>query len=268
MTVTPTRGIRTFRYAVFFDGVDDYAVISPFTVYNWSEITIQEWIYFYHPKVNALWSKTSTIGDPWVDYPAIQYCTNNRVDYTALGIDFFTRTPAGTRGYYGTSIYVYRNAWINVVRRFTSTREFSAWVNASRVYAVTVPADEKTVLEWNPDNATYPERYKRFVLGSNINFGEQMKMMQSNLLIYSKAPPESELRHNMTYPWNPVRDGLKVWLLAHPDYVKDIDGDGILEWIDLSGNGNHAKLYGARLVELIKTPSRILTPIRVAPVVR
>jgi len=254
--MSPIRGIRTFRYAVFFDGIDDYAVIEPFIVYGWSEITIQEWIYLYHPKANALWSRANNIGDPWVDYPSTQYITNNRFDYTALGIEFFTRTSAGTRGYYGVSTYVYRNAWINAVRRFTSTREFSVWVNASRVYAVTIPADEKTVLEWNPDNATYPERYKRFVLGANTIFGEWMKIMQSNLLIYSRALSESELRRNMTYPWNPVRDGLKVWLYAHPDYVKDIDNDGILEWVDLSGNGNHAKLYGATLATPIKSPLR------------
>ena len=65
-----------------------------------------------------------------------------------------------------------------------------------------------------------------------------MKIMQFNLLICSRALSEDEIRHNMVYPWSPVRDGLRVWLFAHPDYVRDIDGDGILEWIDLSGNSN------------------------------
>jgi len=54
-----------------------------------------------------------------------------------------------------------------------------------------------------------------------------------------------------------------LWLKADPQYVKDIDGDGILEWIDLSGYGNHGKIYGAQLVQLIKTPVRALKPVRV-----
>ena len=256
MSMPPTRGIRTFRYAVFFDGVDDYAVIEPFIVYGWPEITIQEWIYAYHPKANAAWTKFSMIGDHWVDYPAYLHATNNRVDYTMLAMTWSVRRPDGTRYDYAYSWYAYRNRWVNLVTRFTSARELSFRINAVRVYIATVPADEKTVLEWNPDNATYPERYKRFVLGSNVIFGEWMKILQSNLLIYRRAPSESELSHNMVYPWNPVRDGLKVWLLAHPDYIKDIDNDGVLEWIDLSGNNNHAKLYGATLATLIKTPLR------------
>jgi len=268
MPMSPIRGIRIFRYAVFFDGIDDYAVIEPFTVYGWSEITIQEWIYFYHPKMNTAWSATSAIGDYWTDYPSTFHGTDNRFDYTWIRSYFATRTVAGTKRDYYVDIYAYRNSWMNIARRFTPTREYSVWINASRIYATTVPAGEKTVLEWNPDTATYPVRYKRFVLGANIILSAIMKMMQSNLLIYSRALSAEEIRHNMVYPWNPVRDGLRVWLLAHPDHVKDIDDDGVLEWVDLSGNGNHAKLYGARLVELVKTPSRILTPMRATPVVR
>jgi hypothetical protein len=54
-----------------------------------------------------------------------------------------------------------------------------------------------------------------------------------------------------------------LWLKADPSYVKDIDGDGVLEWIDLSGFGNHGKIYGAQLVELVKTAKRVLTPVRI-----
>jgi hypothetical protein len=59
-----------------------------------------------------------------------------------------------------------------------------------------------------------------------------------------------------------------LWLQADPSDVKDIDGDGILEWLDLSGYNNHGKIYGAQLVELIKTPPRLLTPLRTLQVVR
>jgi hypothetical protein len=248
--------LKTFRYAVYFDGVDDYAVI-PLTVYGWPGITIQEWIYPYHPKANSASSKFSMIGDIWVDYPCTAYVMDNRFDYTYLEIRFHTRRPDGTRGDYKYSIYAYRNTWVNVARRFRlSDRLLTFHVNASIAYTATVPSTEATILEWNPDTATYPQRYKQFVLGANVLAGENMKVMQYQLLIYTRALSDSEIAWNFNYPDNPVRDGLYVWLRADPQYVRDIDGDGIPEWIDLSGNNNHGKVYGATLVKLIRDPVR------------
>jgi hypothetical protein len=85
----------------------------------------------------------------------------------------------------------------------------------------------------------------------------------SQVLIYSRALSDSEIQWNYQYPDKPIRDDLVLWLQADPAYVKDIDGDGILEWIDLSGYGNHGKIYGAQLVQLIKTPARVLKPVRI-----
>jgi hypothetical protein len=85
----------------------------------------------------------------------------------------------------------------------------------------------------------------------------------TQVLIYSRALSDSEIQWNYQNPDNPVRDDLVLWLQADPAYVKDIDGDGIPEWIDLSGFNNHGKIYGAQLVQLIKTPARQLAPSRV-----
>jgi len=46
-------------------------------------------------------------------------------------------------------------------------------------------------------------------------------------------------------PEAPPGGDLVMYYYAHPQFVKDVDGDGVLEWIDLSGNGRHAKLRGA-----------------------
>jgi hypothetical protein len=263
MPLTPARTLRTFRYAMYFDGVDDYVVI-PLTVYGWSAITIQEWLYFYHPKANAAYSKTGMIGDSWVDKPAIQFLTDNRYDYAVLSSYFNTRKPDGTAGVYAFSIYAYRNTWVNVARRFSlSDRVLVGYVNGNKVHTTSIPSTEYTVLEWNPDTATYPDRFKRFVLGANTQLTEWMKMMQYQLLIYTRDLSDSEIAWNFNYPENPVRNGLYVWLRACPDCVKDIDGDGVLEWLDLSGFGNHGKIYGAQLVQLVKAPARTLTPARV-----
>jgi hypothetical protein len=248
--------LKTFRYAVYFDGVDDYVVI-PLTVYGWSAITVQEWLYFYHPKANAAYSKTGMIGDPWVDRPAIYFFTDNRYDYTVLSSYFNTRKPDGTAGVYYFSIYAYRNTWVNIARRFSLTdRLYIGYVNGSKAYTASIPSTEATILEWNPDTSTYPDRYKRFVLGANTQLNEWMKMMQYQLLIYTRDLADKNIEWNVNYPENPVRNGLYVWLHAHPDYVKDIDNDGVLEWVDLSGNNNHGKIYGATLVKLIRDPVR------------
>jgi len=268
MPLSPSRILRIFRYAMYFGGVGGYVVI-PLTVYGWSGITIQEWIYPYHPKANTAWSKFSMIGESWVDKPSVYWGTDNRYDYTYLLFAFATRKSDGTPGGRNFNIYAYRNSWVNTAWRFRlSDRTLAVYVNGGKVYTASIPSDEKTVLEWNPDTATYPDRYKRFVLGANVNGDESMKMMQYQLLVYTRDLADKDIEWNFKNHNNPIRNGLYVWLQAHPDYVKDIDGDGRLEWIDLSGFGNHGKIYGAQLVQLVKTPARALTPARVLSAVR
>jgi hypothetical protein len=102
------------------------------------------------------------------------------------------------------------------------------------------------------------------VRGTNLQVGKDWasgkyfsNMMASQVLLYMRALSSSEVQWNYQNPDYPVRNGLVLWLKADPAYVKDIDGDGRLEWVDLSGFGNHGKIYGAQLVQLIKTPARV-----------
>jgi hypothetical protein len=191
------------------------------------------------------------IGDYWTDYPSVFWGTNNRYDYTSLELLFTTRKPDGTRGYYGFGIFAYRNMWVNVAYRFSiADRMLIGYVNGGRVYSAIVPATEYTVLEWNPDTATHPWMYRRFVLGANVGGVENMKMMQGNILIYSRALSDSEIIHNMSNPNNPIRNGLVLWLDARAcDTSKNIC------W-DLSGNGNHGTMYGVQIVSL-SNPVRV-----------
>jgi hypothetical protein len=268
MPLSAKRVLRIFRYAMFFNGVNAYVVI-PLTVYGWPGITIQEWLYPFHPKANNAWSKFSMIGDTWTDYPSVGYATDNRYDYTSLVLGFNTRRSDGSKYPYEFSIYRYRNTWVNTAWRFSlADKTFIGYINGNKVYTATIPSTEYTILEWNPDTATYPWMYKRFVLGANVIGTENMKMMQYQLLIYTHDLTDKEIAWNASYPENPVRSGLYVWLKADPQYVKDIDGDGVLEWIDLSGFGNHGKIYNAQLVQLVKTPSHLLSPVRTLQVVR
>jgi hypothetical protein len=90
----------------------------------------------------------------------------------------------------------------------------------------------------------------------------------AQVLIYNRALSDSEVAWNYQNLNSPVTDGLVLWLHAHPDNVRDIDNDGILEWIDLSGHGNHGKIYGATLMEITKNPIAVRMAKRILPVVR
>jgi len=90
----------------------------------------------------------------------------------------------------------------------------------------------------------------------------------SQVLLYTQALSSSEIQWNYLYPENPIRNGLVLWLQADPNNIKDIDNDGVLEWIDLSGNNNHGKIYGATLTQLVKPAIRILPKARILNILR
>ena len=124
-----TLKIEVLKNCLYHDGVDDYTVITPFTVYGWNEITIAEWIYPYWPKANTSWSRFSIIGDYDVDYPSTTFFTHNYTDYAYLHVRWTTRKNDGTRVNYLYNIIDYVNTWIHVVRRFTNNREFAVYIN-------------------------------------------------------------------------------------------------------------------------------------------
>jgi hypothetical protein len=200
-----------FGKALSFDGVDDYAKVEPFTVYGWSEITISEWVYAFKPKANTAYSKFSMIGDCWTDYPATYFGTDNLMDYTFVSAIWATRTPAGTGNNYRYVWTAWVNQWVHIVRRFTAGREYSFWINGEKKYSATVPVNEKTILEWNPDTATYPERYKRFVLGANVGFGELMQCLNDEVRIYNRAFDGGEVSFSNANPGLPPTRGLVAW---------------------------------------------------------
>ncbi|PNV81834.1 MAG: hypothetical protein C0179_00670 [Fervidicoccus sp.] len=255
--LSPSRTIRIPPRATYFNGVNAYAVVSPFTVYGWSEITVAEWFYPVWPKANNYWSKFSMIGDYWTDRPSVFWGMDNRYDYTWLAILWVTRKPDGTARVYSYNIYSYAvKQWVFTAYRFTSAREYSVYVNGVKKYSATVPADYKTVLEWNPDTATYPGRYKRFVLGESSALGEPMTMYQSMLLIYTRALSDAEIQQIYYYPYDPPRNGLVLWL----DWTSLDCASGM--WYDKSGFGNHATLYNVQCVDTTKKPTRVLSPVR------
>jgi len=219
---------------LFLDGVDDYVRVEPFTVYGWSEITIAERVYAFHPKANMMYSRSGMIGDNSIDYPSTLLTAGSGFSYDYLVAAWVTRGADGALQGYGFFWSSFKNQWVHLVRRFSGDRVFGVWINGEKKYAVNVPADAKTVLEWNPDTATYPERYKRFVLGANTAFGDRMTCVYGEVRVYSRALSDMEVLQD----YRRAASGGGLALHLDPSYWNGT------HLIDLSGNGKHGRIYG------------------------
>jgi len=241
MPLTAKRVLRQFKYAIYFNGVDNYIVN---TWFKWSVLqngfTIVLWLNTVDRDGDFLTHYTALRG-----YFIVRYIMRDR------NVGFETRST-DTEEYFGSFENRDRNppsVWNNAVVTWDTVR--GCWyVNGvfDRCFS-----DTRTGKGMN---------FTGFYIGRRLFFGYYQGYV-SQLLIYSRVLSSDEIRQNYQYPDNPVRNGLVLWLQADPSNVKDIDGDGILEWIDLSGFNNHGKIYGAQLVQLIKTPSRVLKPVRI-----
>jgi hypothetical protein len=226
---------------MYFDGIDDYVALfstnlPDFTLVAWARLATPSWP---SPAWRAIISKG------WV--------------YASAGVGGIYVSPYGVCG------GLLRDSAGNV--HIITVILMPSLLHSFRCIALTSEArlyvdGELSRSEFiaNPVNTnTYPWNIGRDPIGSARVFPGYI----AQVLFYSRVLSSDEIRWNYQYPDNPVRNGLVLWLKADPSYVKDIDGDRILEWIDLSGFNNHGKIYGASLVELVKTAKRVLTPVRI-----
>ena len=177
-----------------FDGVDDYAKVEPFTVYGWKGISIVRWVKLPSYKPNTYHSKSFMIGDLWTDKPSFYHGYSNTNTISGVSMVFTTRKPDGTAGWYGWGINVL-DKWVFVVDTFDlESRVRKGYLNAELKYSATIPENEKTILEWNPDTATYPIRYKRFTIGCNVIFGEFVNEVVDEVMIFNRALSEKEIK--------------------------------------------------------------------------
>jgi len=253
MAKPASRVLRTG--GLYFNGVNAYVVVGlqpdgsgrPFTVYGWKEITITEWVYAIRPKANNSYLAFNMIGDNVRDYTTTYHWAHYDYEYLYLYARWEARKPDGTRALYAYNWLSEVNKWTFLARRFTANREFSFWVNGVKKYSVTVPADYKTVLEWNPETATYPERYKRFTIGTHTGFYTHMSLMVDDVRIYNRALTNAEISEIYS-KGTLIKDGL---VLCLPFY----EGEGNIAH-DVSGYGNHGTIYGASWV--VKKALRVL----------
>jgi hypothetical protein len=247
MPLSPRRMLRTFKYAMFFDGIDDYVEIPHSSSYATTRHTV---VITLMPTTHRylIFSKGW-----WGNYRLLVYST----PYIELRITRRDRTS-----------FIFPNIMEPRIGEWTTIAYWLDEYNASvagafkdgKFYSVTYIIDSSYPLCFECPN---PLR----IMGEPLtNFYYPGFIAQ--VLIYSRALSDSEIRWNYQHFENPVRDGLVLWLQADPQHVRDIDGDGVLEWVDLSGNGNHGKIYGATLVNLAKTPARVTPASRALGAVR
>lgn len=246
MPLAPTRVLRTFRYAMYFDGVDDYVLVSNNPVFSGlNTITVMvflNWLGSYGQVPVAKHRNVPGYRE-WMIYIssyAYKWIWHVYDDTAGAFSEIFGSLPA-PRLVHLTGIY--NNGYLALYE--------NAKLIGSKETNITVrPTTEPINIGRRGDRIYYFQGYIYYVM------------------LYTRALSSDEITWNYLYPDNPVRSGLVLWLQADPNNVKDIDGDGVLEWIDLSGNNNHGKVYGATLVELIKTPKRVLAPTRILSPVR
>jgi hypothetical protein len=246
MPLAPSRTLRVFRYALYFDGVDDYVEVphspSYATTRHTAMITFMPTSTLY-----LLLSKGW-----WLHYRLLMH----RTTLLELRITRRDRTyfvfPGAMEP--GVNVWTTIAYWLdehnaNVRGAFKDGTFYTPSYSIDPSYPLCFECPNPLRIMGEPNRAFYPGYIHQ-------------------ILFYSRILSIDEVEWNYQYPDNPVRNGLTLWLRADPNHIRDIDGDGVLEWLDLSGFNNHGKIYGAQLVQLAKTPVRALAPARVLPVAR
>jgi hypothetical protein len=242
MPLTSTRTLSVFRYAVYFDGERGYVRVahSKFLVPS-DEWTITGWFYY-----TGLSEFGSIVAKSPAPYHYVYWVYVSPEDRLCSAV-------------YSSTFPVVTSTQILAKAR---------WYH----FAITwrYPGKEKMYINGVLD-ASAPAKKDNIDVTGDLIIGELrpgrrclIRGYISMVQIYDKVLTDNEVMQNYRYPYNPVKDGLVLWFYAHPNYVKDIDGDGVLEWVDLSGYGNHGKIYGAQLVEFTKPkqPVRVLAKAR------
>jgi hypothetical protein len=240
MPLAPSRVLATRRYAMYFDGIDDYVKVNDSQSLQLVDaLTFVAWVK----------SNVTNYGDVWlgVASKSPQQFLVARSNYFFGSI---IKDAAGNLFYIG----------------FVSGLDMN-WHHYALTYDRSLPSgnlkrylDGVIIAQGTSTAGLYSTAGAPLYLGGGG--GKGLSGLIHEVRIYRRALSQTEIQYIMNHLYNPISNDLVLWLQAHPDYIKDIDGDGILEWIDLSGNNNHGKIYGATLVSTCLPPYRTLTPSR------
>jgi branched-subunit amino acid transport protein AzlD len=211
---------------VWFNGRTQYGTV-PITFYGWTGLTIEQYVYIPPCKPNNAWSKTSMYGIyVGTNNTYIMAGTSNVFCYSGFFVSFGYRNTAGV-GRDVATVGLTAGKWQHVVITFNKTTlKASIYVNGTL----------RSQGTWEYNYTIFDYRYSGFYLGSNVYRTENTAIAYAYVRIYSRELSQSEIQLNLQNPNSPVTNGLEVWL--HWDSYNGT------HWLDKSGKGRHATLYG------------------------
>jgi hypothetical protein len=230
--LTPKRVLRTFRYAMYFDGVDDYVMIPHADCFNLTNFTLVAWFReLYQSRMS------------WSSF----LCKNSATMYY---------NPYRLMFRY-TDIYTFEIAvWDGTTTKNvgTGTTKDQLWHMVAGTYDLSYLRIYYDGTLRNSSSSNIIPQQNTYPLYTMRWYDQYGRGYIYQILAYSRALSATEISQLYSKPDIPPANGLILWLKADPNYVKDIDNDGIPEWIDLSGYNNHGKIYGATLTKIVKDP--------------
>lgn len=239
MPLAATRNQRVPRYAIGFDGTDDYASIPNSNVFNVDYVSVEALVMFpilpsEHGEHGAFWHR----GPAKILYSVLGHKTYNKFQFLARVNDTLYGVFSDTE--------IERSKWYHVVGTYDGSY--------IRLYVNTVKESELGVSGVLDKYDQYS--YIGYILGTDYLNG-----LIAYIRVYNRALTENEIRYNYYHPEDPIRPGLVLWLQAAPEYVGSV-------WKDISGYGNDAALYGPTLEQVVKVPVLIGAAVRNLAAVR
>jgi len=245
MPLAPRRVLGVKRYAVFFDGIDDY-VLVPSTANDELDLPVFTLV----AMVNPISYQYSTVIGRSYRYP-YRMIVNN-AGALQLAVTFYDNTYAYVTLSYTNAVPL--NAWSLLATSYDMAT-MRGYINGSLVGTAVYNKAPLTGMNYN------------VYLGGGLP-GSLLCGYIYCAMIYNRVLSGAEIAQLYSKPDFPSTDGLVLWLKAHPDNIGDIDGDGIKEWLDLSGYNNHGKIYGATLTKVVKDAITVSPSKRIQSVVR
>jgi hypothetical protein len=246
MPLSAKRVLTTKPYAMYFDGIDDYVNCGNNPSLNTTTEATVEAVFY-------------SLNEPWLAKNGRVFAKGNWRVTKMLDLSCWWEP----RIFFGIEIGYIASYYVNHYGKWWFITGTAKAGESSKIYdsGVLKVTASLPLSSWDISNTN-------LMIGKCSTEIYYYKGYIHTIRYYNRVLSESEIRYNLKNPYSPIRDGLVLWLVAHPDNVKDIDNDGILEWIDLSGNNNHGKIYGAVLTKVVKDPISSSPPKRIMSVVR
>jgi len=233
MPLSPIAILRTFKYAMYFNGTNAYASVADNpSISIPGDYTICLWFAFTQNP-----SAPQVMSGKWYNNPREYY-----IGYYPSGAISHYRTDA-SGNLYGAS--------------WSLTPQLYVWYYACGVTRGTTLEiwGNGTLEGTGPFPGVSTIGTGNLVFGENDGVGQYFPGYINNILLYNRALSDSEIQWNYNNPDSPITSGLVLWLKADPAYIQGTT------WLDLSGNNNNATLHNTQLVQLINPPIQILPPI-------